>query len=503
MLLQCRILIFLSGLIMFSTSCTSAPTKPVSTTTPDIVGEGWADREIFRAGLIAEEQDVLTQLPGASAYHLDVQIADDFTSLQGKEIVRYTNQEDQALDAVYFQLFPNMQGGESIIKQIVVAGSVVQTIYEEEKSTLRVPLANSLQPGQSVVIQVDFQVELPTDAGGNYGLFGYLDDILVLDGFYPAIPVFDQAGWHKGKLPPNSDTTFQDTSFYVVRVTAPAAIKLISSGRQVDIDANGGQQVVTFAAGPARDFYLAGSTGFTVISTTAGETRVNSYAFKSDTQGAQLALNTAVNALNSFNQRLGTYPYTEFDIVSTPMRGATGIEYPGITGINIAVYDLEANYNNLPARIMLETTVAHEVGHQWFYNVVGNDQINEPWLDESLTQYVTGLYFLDQDGKPGWDGYRNSWLNRWERVDNANIPIGMPAVYYQGNEYGAIVYGRGPLFVEALSQKMGSDVFDQFLRDYYNSNRWGIGTAAGFKKSAEQHCQCDLSPLFTEWVDQK
>ena len=83
------------------------------------------------------------------------------------------------------------------------------------------------------------------------------------------------------------------------------------------------------------------------------------------------------------------------------------------------------------------------------------------------------------------------------------IPIGLPASSYQGREYGAIVYGRGPLFMEALAQKMGQATFDQFLRDYYQAHQWGIGTTASFKQIAEQHCQCDLTPMFAEWVYQK
>ncbi len=91
---------------------------------------------------------------------------------------------------------------------------------------------------------------------------------------------------------------------------------------------------------------------------------------------------------------------------------------------------------------MLESTVAHEVGHQWFYNGVGNDQHTEPWLDEAVDQYVTGLYFLDQYGPSGQQSYRDSWVSRWERIKRAPIPIGHPASSYQGKEYGAIVYGE-------------------------------------------------------------
>jgi hypothetical protein len=118
---------------------------------------------------------------------------------------------------------------------------------------------------------------------------------------------------------------------------------------------------------------------------------------------------------------------------------ASGIEYPGIVGINHTYYDLSGNVAGVPTQVMLESVVAHEAGHQWFYNVVGNDQINEPWVDESLDQYITGLYFLDTAGRNGYQGYRSSWLSRLDRVGRANIPIGMPAASYKGAEYGAIV----------------------------------------------------------------
>jgi len=187
-------------------------------------------------------------------------------------------------------------------------------------------------------------------------------------------------------------------------------------------------------------------------------------------------------------------------VVSTPMQGATGIEYPGMTAINLAAYDPGATISGVPAPAILESTVAHEVGHQWFYNVVGNDQHGEPWLDEAVDQYVTALYFLDQYGPAGQKSYRDSWLGRWDRVEREPLPIGQPASSYGGKEYGAIVYGRGPLFIEALAQKMGQAAFDQFLRDYYQSHRWGIGTTTSFRQLAEKHCQCDLTALFDAWV---
>ena len=56
----------------------------------------------------------------------------------------------------------------------------------------------------------------------------------------------------------------------------------------------------------------------------------------------------------------------------------------------------------------MEGTVAHEVGHQWFYNLVGDDQLDDPWLDESFAQFATLQYFTDEYGASGADGFRNS-----------------------------------------------------------------------------------------------
>ena len=79
----------------------------------------------------------------------------------------------------------------------------------------------------------------------------------------------------------------------------------------------------------------------------------------------------------------------------------------------------------------------------------------------------------------------------------------MPVAKYTDGSYGAIVYGRGPLFFEALQEKMGKDAFDAFLRDYVQANQWGIATTEGLRALAEQRCGCDLGSLFSKWVYSK
>jgi len=462
----------------------------------------WDDRTIFREGLIESEQEALGHLPGASVYRIDFQIADDLFLLEGHEQVRYTNREDEPLHDIYFRLFPNTAGGKTTVSALQVDDQEVEPVYEFEDSALRVPLPAALQPGEQAVIQMGFEVQVAREMAGNYGLFGYFEGVLVLDEFYPVIPAYDDEGWNVEVPPPNADLTHFDASFYLVRVTTPDSLTVVASGVEVGREYKADTQILTFAAGPARDFYLAASEDYIVVSETVGETTINSYALSEWTAGAELALQFATNALQGFSKRFGDYPYTEFDIVSTPMQ-ALGMEYPGIIAITLREYDPEVEFSGVPSQVYLESTLAHEAAHQWFYNVVGNDQIDEPWLDEAVVQYATGLYYVDAYDEAAAQRYRESWYGRWDRVDRADVPIGLPAGDYTGKEYGAIVYGRGPLFIAALAEAMGQETFDQFLRDYYQSNKWGIGAADAFKQLAEDHCQCDLTALFQEWVYQR
>ncbi len=487
---------------MLLVACQSSTPTNTPIPTPvasDPFNTAWDDRAVFRPGLIDAEREVVARLPGASVYRLDFQIADDFLRLEGQERVRYTNQEDVTLHEVYFRLFPNTAGGKAIVSAVKVDDQDVAPTYEFADSALRVPLPTALQPGEQTVIQMDFEVEVAQEMAGNYGLFGYFEGVLVLDEFYPAIPVYDDEGWNVEVPPPNGDVTYYDASFYLVRVTAPASLTVVASGIIVGSKHEADHQVLTFAAGPARDFYLAASEKYTVVSETVGETTVNSYAFPEWADGAKLALQYAADALTSFNERLGLYPYTEFDVVSTPMQ-ALGMEYPGAVVIALALYDPEEKVLGLPSSVVLESTVAHEVAHQWFYNAVGNDQVDEPWLDEAMAQYLTGLYYVDTYDERAAQNYRSSWDDRWNRADRADIPIGLPSAAYERADYSPIVYGRGPLFITALAEEMGQEPFDQFLRDYYQSHQWGIGTSEAFRELAEQHCHCDLTALFEEWV---
>jgi hypothetical protein len=499
--LKKRIASFLTfGLILFSCSTLQLTATPLPTEVlPDPLQTPWEDRSIFKAGLIASQQSVLDEMAGASIYHIEFNIADDLYHISGKEEVQYTNNEDVELGDVQFHLFPNILGGELAISSVHVNDNEVDVSYELENSVMRVPIQPPLSPGQSAVLSINFAVTVPQSLESNYGVLAYVDDVLTLAHAYPMITVYDDEAWNTEIPSQQGDVTYADASFYIVRTTAPKELVLVTSGHRVSHTEADQTQTLVVANGPARDFYLAGSPHYEEISQTFGEVTIRSYAPIESSDGAQMALDVALRAIEDFSAHYAPYPYTEFEIVSTPTL-ALGIEYPGAIAITSRIYDVNGEYRGAPAHVYMESTVAHEVGHQWFYNLVGDDQLDDPWIDESLTQFATLQYYTDEYGASGANGFRASLEGRWGRVGNAKIPIGLPVADYQEEEYSAIVYGRGPLFFVALKDVMGTDAFDEFLRDYTETYSWEIATPEGMQSLAEEHCACDLDSLFNEWV---
>jgi aminopeptidase N len=80
-------------------------------------------------------------------------------------------------------------------------------------------------------------------------------------------------------------------------------------------------------------------------------------------------------------------------------------------------------------------------------------------------------------------------------------PIGGPVDSFRGN-YVALVYAKGALFFHALRLRMGDETFNQFLQNYYGGYRYGEASGPGMLEVAEATCNCDLQPLYDEWVHQ-
>jgi hypothetical protein len=448
----------------------------------------WEDLQPYLPGLRPAQHKVLSTLDGAPQYRLAITVDETLKQISGQEEVLFTNNETIPLDQVVFRIYPELFGTTVEMTNLRVDGNPADVGKSEHPSILIIPLKTILEPGSSVVVSMSFEYTMPEDGSSNYNIFASDQGLLTLAHFYPMLAVYDAKGWHTEIPSMQGDVTYTDAALYLVRVTAPVKGKVVTSGIQTAVKKSGRTQEVDFAAGPARDFFLSVGNDLTEQVTWWDDVKITSYAPEK--------LQTGNKTISSI---VFPYPYTEFKIIATNT-SAAGVEYPGLTTITQGFYDPEAEYGGLPSEVMLESVITHEAAHQWYYNLVGNDQVNNPWLDESLAQYITYRTFDRRYGKQGGDGYLASFYQRWDRVDRKEIPIGLPVSAYSETEYSAIVYGRGAIFFAELEKQLGQDEIDRFLQQYTKENQWQNATTGDLQLELETTCDCDLDSMFAEWI---
>lgn len=486
------------------------PTNPPVTVEADLaapVAFDFTDLAPYRQAMLPEfAADVESVAAmGASRYYLEVELEwpegsslrEEGLHLTGQEQVRYTNTENVPLSELYFRLYPNLPGydGKMSIDTVVVDGQPIRPELEAQNSALRVPLGQPLKPGAAADITLSYQADVPGQTRQGYNIFSASENTIALAGFYPAIAVYDATGWNIETPPAYGDATYLDTSLYRVELTVPEPLVVAASGSLLQNTSNAdGSQTLSLVSGPMRDFYIVARADFAVISQTVEGTVVNSYYPPEMAAGGKLALRYAADSLRVFNERFGRYPYAEFDVAATPTR-AGGVEYPGVVVVSQWMYDDAGGF--------FEHATAHEVAHQWWYSMVGNDQVDTPWLDESLTNYSTLVYWEAIAGPESAKDIMSAFfLGPYEQAKNQGQDRAVmgPVADFSEGQYGAIVYGKGPLFFNALRQEVGDEIYFKIMQTYFAEYKYKIARPDDLFAVIEQVSDRDVGPLVETWL---
>ncbi len=457
----------------------------------------------------------------ASATRYDIALSVDTVglSVSGRQAVRYTNRGMWPLNEIALRLYPNTpyMGGMMRVESARVDGRpVTPSAHLRKSSELAVPLTDTsviwlpldrpLAPGHSAWVTMTFTLTAPTDSESGYRVFGRANGVLSLPNAYPMIPPRDATGWRVDEAPAWGDIVFSETALYRVRIRAPATEVIVATGvcapsaGLLETATPEAQQDVTCVAGPVRDFALHLSDQFQLIQAampSQGEPiTISSYYLPASRLGGARALTYATEAARVFERRFGPYPFKELKVYMSPTT-AGGIEYPMLAGVTDALYDITGGY--------FEWVTAHEVAHQWWYALVGSDPLNEAWLDEALTQYATSLYIEDRYGLPAAQAERERYFTRRYENDarrlNRDDRVGQPTGAFDRGAYGPLVYGKGPLFFQAVRDAAGDMRFNSWLRAYFNRYRYGIASARDLLRVADE---TGIGPLarraYQQWI---
>jgi hypothetical protein len=436
------------------------------------------------------------------AIALNIAPGEDETLVSGQQTVLYTNSLSQPLDTIVFRLYPNLNsyGAQMSVGEITTdGGAAIKPALDDTRTVLTVTLPAALQPGAQITLTMPFAITIANDSRDLYGQFGVLGGILALPNAYPVLSVYEPGkGWWQEIDHPRGDAVFSETAFYDVRVTAPADLILAASGSEIDLTANDdGTLTHRFVAPLMRDFSLSASARYVTLTGEQDGVLIR-LLYDPAPDGAlaatQHGMQIARDALRIFNETYGPYPFAELDIAQTP-NSAGGLEYPGLIVLNGDVWAADTDYFTF--------LIVHEVAHQWWYSLVGNDQIRHPWIDEALAQYSVAQYILATEGQDAYDAALESFRTQYELFAETagDNPIGLPVSAYPDQEtYWAFIYQKGPAFFAMLEDRYGHDAMISSLRTLFATHRYGIATPESVQSTFEQTLGVDLDAAFAEWV---
>lgn len=424
--------------------------------------------------------------------------------IDGSQNVTVKNTEKVELSELYFHLYPNafktpdtapfprheMQSaypegfspGYINIKKVSTSSGPLE--YEVENTLLKVVLDKPLKPGGSISLTMEFTEIIPP----SYGRFGYGKNTFNIANWYPILAVYDENGWNKDPYYAIGDPFYSDAGLYEVKIKAPSEYTIAASGYVEDKRQEGSSSIWTFKTGLVRDFAWVASTRFKTFSKEVGGVKITSFYIKEDAPYGEKALGYAEKAMKFFSEFFGPYPYKEYAVAASDFY-IGGMEYPNLVMIGRQFYN-EGD--------MLEYVVIHETAHQWWYGLVGNNEVKEPWLDEALAEYSTVLYYENVYGrKTGQRIYDDFILNPYKFYEQTNQsqkigPVLRPlADFNNWGEYDAVVYSRGAIMLKQLESSIGKEKFREAMRFYFKQNIYKNATTADFIKAVNKATGAD------------
>ncbi len=475
------------------TAAASQPTsKPTDPPIPTPIAAG------FNYALRPQFADELNKIENKTFYSMEWDFNNDLSEMHGTQRIGFANRTGQSLDGIYFRLFANATPGEGSIKinNVTLGGRPANATFSKNDTVLYVTWGEPLAPGRLAVLNLDYTVKIPENAQGRYSDFTRTDWITTLPTIYPIIPAYDEKGWHLETPPEYGDLVYADSSTYHVTVKTPAQYQAIASGEMVEEIKQGDRVTRRFIAAPMRDFDLNLTDTLVNSSAQLDDITVTSWYKPEHADAGKRALDWTVDAMRVYEKRFGPYPFKSLDLVESPTT-AGGIEYPGLITVAENLYQDPGQTN------FFEFATAHETAHQWFYSTIGNDQVNHPWQDEALVQYATTMYFEDQYGADTARQIRDDYFQKqYERATQkyGDMAAGLPVEAYDEDAYGAFVYGKGPLFFQAVRDQIGDAAFFQALQNYYNQFKYGIAQPQDLINAFNQASGQDITPLYNKWI---
>ena len=457
-------------------------------------------------------------------YRIEVSLDDRGHFLRGRADITYHNHAPEALDGLYFHLWPNAYrdnntafahqqlrtgstrfyfadaGSRGFIDSLAIQadGQPVSWAPDTENPDICwLPLARPLEPGDSVTISTPFRVKLPIV----FSRLGHEGQAYQITQWYPKPAVYDREGWHPMPYLDMGEF-YSEFGNYDVSITLPGNYVVAATGvLQTESErlflekriAESTEQLDTVTQGVRRELFPPSSERLKTIRYTAENVHdfawfadkrflvqkeevlmpsgrmVEAWAFfsKREQHLWKEASTYVGRALSFYSGLVGEYPYPHATAVQAALSAGGGMEYPMITNISLAG----------DAR-SLDEVITHEVGHNWFYGILGSNERVHAWMDEGINSYYDHRY-----SSTYYNGPEFSYLPEF-MMAGTELDIFELAYLYQArrhlnqapdtpsDELSEINYFLGAYELPAralryLEQYLGTAPFDAAMQAYY------------------------------------
>ncbi len=472
-------------------------------------------------------------------YEIHVSLDDVKHQLHATETIEYVNNSNSTLTFIWFHLWPNAykNGRTALSKQMredddlsllfskpadrgwidsldfhVNGAKARMEIDERHQDMCRVFLDTPLAPGERITITTPFKVQIPK---GIFSRLGHLKQAYQITQWYPKPAVFDNDGWHQ--MPYLGQGEFySEFGTFDVHITLPENYVVGATGDLV----NGEKELawlnakvevtkaisefnyndLSFPASSAKtktlhyhqekvhDFGWFADKRYHVlkgeVELPGSKRKVTTWAMFTNNEADlwQNAIEYLNDATYYYSLWVGDYPYDHVTAVDGVLSEGGGMEYPNVTIIGQSGNALS-----------LEETIMHEVGHNWFYGILGSNERDHPWMDEGLNSFIEHRYMkrkypnlllrevyggskLTEFGMK-WVGIYNMKHEKMlghaytlSARSNTDQPIEMPSAEFSQVNYGSIAYVKTAFAFNYLMEYLGQENMDELMFAYFE--RW-------------------------------
>lgn len=471
-------------------------------------------------------------------YKIDVSLDDREHTLKGFETIVYVNHSPDTLHFIWFHLWPNAYKNDrtAMTDQMLENGNTKFYFSDKEQKgyinrldfkvdnvtarvedhpehidIVKVYLSKPLLPGQRTTITTPFNVKLPY----NFSRGGHDGQSYQVTQWYPKPAVYDRNGWHPMTYLDQGEF-YSEFGSFEVKITVPSNYVVAATGSLQNLEEiewlekkameagspgtkNSSEKtdpfpesskeikILHFRQNRIHDFAWFADKRFIVNHDTcllASGKIIDVYTYYTPSQ-AKIWSNSvqfAKDAVKHYSNLVGEYPYEAVSVVQGPESFGGGMEYPMITVISPLKDDGQ-----------IDRTIAHEIGHNWFYGILASNERAHPWMDEGLNNYYESLYTQKK-----YEGHHEGerFILETAAAMRTDQPISLPSEKFSELNYYNIAYYKTSEWLHYLESQLGSESFHAAMRYYFDKWKFRHPQPSDFKAALETSTGKNLDTLF-------